>query len=136
MNKDELGGRKVFLLFSHPLTAEQKRELLESWNVSAIAPLPPHLQRLWSGVPPHLDTLASYLEPLLSWLEAEASPGDVAVIQGDFGAVYLAVNKAFELGVIPLYATTKREVRETNQPDGSIKQERVFCHVRFRVYGR
>ena len=128
--------RRVILLFSHTLTPEQEQELREEWNVTSMVYLPAELQRLWSGVPPHLDSLASYLTPLWAWLEREASAGDVAVIQGEFGAVYLTVNKAIELGLVPLYATTKREVVEVPQPDGSVMQERVFSHVRFRVYGR
>jgi len=129
-------GKKALLLFSHDLTQEQIEELERGWGVEVIEPLPPELQKLWSSVPPHLDSLSQYLAPVLEWMEKIGEPGDKAVIQGDFGAVYLAVRKAFELGVTPLYATTRREVREVLQPDGSVKQERVFRHVRFRVYGR
>ena len=129
-------SRKAILLFSHILTPEQERELREGWNVTSIVSLPSELQQLWSGVPPHLETLSFYLGPLLSWLEAEASPGDVAVIQGEFGAVYLTVQKALSLGITPLYATTQREIRSVPQPDGAVKQERVFRHIRFRIYGR
>lgn len=124
------------MLFSHDLTQEQIEELERGWGVEVIEPLPPELQKLWSSVPPHLDSLSQYLAPVLEWMEKIGEPGDKAVIQGDFGAVYLAVRRAFELGVTPLYATTRREVREVLQPDGSVKQERVFRHVRFRVYGR
>ena len=129
-------SRKAILLFSHELTPDQEKELREKWEVSSIVSLPFELQRLWSEVPPKLDALTPYLIPLWSWMEVKANPGDLAVIQGEFGAVYLAVKKAFSLGVTPLYATTRREIRETPQPNGSIKQERVFRHVRFRVYGR
>ena len=129
-------SRKAILLFSHAITPNQKKELHEEWEVSSIVSLPFELQQLWSEVPPHLETLSSYLGPLFLWLEAEASPGDVAVIQGEFGAVYLTVQKAFSLGVTPLYATTQRELRSVPQPDGAVRQERVFRHVRFRVYGR
>jgi len=128
--------RKAFILLSHRLLREQEEELKEVWGVNEILPLPEELQRLWSNIPPHLKELSPYLEPLWRWLEEKAQPEDVAVIQGDFGATYLAVQRAFQLGITPLYATTERVVCETIKPDGSVKQERLFRHVLFRVYGR
>jgi phenylpropionate dioxygenase-like ring-hydroxylating dioxygenase large terminal subunit len=127
---------KAFLFLSHQLTEDQEAELRAHWGVGEIVPLPQDLQALWSQVPPYLESLTGYLSPLFRWLAENARPGDIALIQGEFGAVYLAVQKAFELGLVPIYATTRREVRETKLPDGSIRQERVFKHVRFRVYGR
>ncbi len=129
-------NRQAFLLFSHQLTAEQELELRRDWQVTKLRSLPKDLLELWSNVPPELDSLFEYLEPLFDWLAKEAHFGDVAIIQGEFGAVYLAVVKAFELGLIPIYATTRREVQETKLPDGSVKQERLFKHVKFRLYGR
>lgn len=128
--------KKALLLFSHDLTLEQREELKRDWDVEMIEPLPPELQRLWSSVPPDLAFLSQYLEPVLEWMGKVGAPGDVAVVQGDYGASYLTVSKAFKLGLIPVYATTEREMRETHLPDGSVKQERIFRHVRFRVYGR
>ncbi len=129
-------GKKALLLFSHTLTQGQVEELERDWGVEVIEPLYPELQELWSSVPPHLDSLSQYLEPVLKWMGEMGTPGDVVVVQGNYGASYLAVNRAFDLGLIPVYATTKREMMETHLPDGSVRQERVFRHVRFRVYGR
>ena len=128
--------RKALILLSHTLTSPQVEELEEKWKVAAIKILPESLQVTWSKIPPHLDAVAPHLEPVLSWMEEEGGSGDVAVIQGDFGAAYLAVKKALSLGITPLYATTRREVKEVSLPDGSVAQDRVFKHVRFRVYGR
>ena len=128
--------KRVFLIFSHELTEEQRADLGKNWQVEEFIPLPADLQGLWSGVPPHLEGLAAYLAPLFRWLAQQAWAGDLALIQGEFGAVYLTVKKALELNLIPIYATTRREVRETRLPDGSVRQERIFRHVRFRVYGR
>lgn len=128
--------RKIFLIFSHELTEEQKFDLYKNWQVQEFVTLPAYLQALWSNIPPELESLDVYLTPLFEWLREKALPQDLVLIQGDFGAVYLAVKKAFELGLVPLYATTSREVRETKLADGSIRQERLFKHVRFRVYGR
>ncbi len=128
--------RKIFLIFSHELTEEQKFDLYKNWQVQEFVTLPAYLQALWSNIPPELESLDVYLTPLFEWLREKALPQDLVLIQGDFGAVYLAVQKAFELGLVPIYATTSREVRETKLADGSIRQERLFKHVRFRVYGR
>ena len=129
-------GCKVVLLFSHTLTSDQMEELNRRWNVSKVIHLPQELQRLWSEIPPSLESLSDYLRPIFDWFEHVANPGDISLIQGDFGAVYLMVRKALDLGLVPLYATTRREVHEVSMPDGSVRQERVFRHERFRVYGR
>lgn len=128
-------NRRAFLLFSHKPTIAQKTELVEKWRAREIINLTSELQKIWSNVPPHLESISTYLKPVLDWLTAAGSFGDVVVIQGDFGAVYLAVKKALEIGMIPLYATTQRKVEEALQSDGSVKQKRVFRHVRFRVFG-
>jgi len=129
-------NKHAFLLLSHALTSEQEAELCQGWQVQEICPLPAELQALWSNVPPEIEELSAYLEPLFAWLAQKARPEDLAVIQGEFGAVYLAVQKAFALGLVPVYATTRRAVRETRLPNGAVRQERFFKHVRFRVYGR
>jgi len=136
LNRNRTLVRKIFLIFSHELTEEQKFDLYKNWQVQEFVTLPAYLQALWSNIPPELESLDVYLTPLFEWLREKALPQDLVLIQGDFGAVYLAVKKAFELGLVPLYATTSREVRETKLADGSIRQERLFKHVRFRVYGR
>ncbi len=128
--------KRIFLIFSHELTEEQRADLIKNWQVEEFVSLPAELQGLWSGVPPHLEGLAAYLAPLFRWLAQQAREGDLALVQGEFGAVYLTVKRAFELNLVPIYATTRREVQEKRLADGSVRQERVFRHVRFRVYGR
>ena len=59
---------------------------------------------------------------------------DFVLIQGDFGAVYLMVNFAFSLGLIPVYATTERIVVEKRMQDNTVKSERIFKHKMFRRY--
>ena len=104
--------------------------------MEAFIALPEELKNLWSSVPPEDESLRPYLEPLFHWMADTGTPGDLAFIQGESGAVYLTVNWALELGLTPIYATSHREVRERLLPDGSIIQERVFKHVRFRIYGK
>ncbi|MDL1970754.1 MAG: CRISPR-associated protein Csx20 [Candidatus Desulfofervidaceae bacterium] len=126
----------IYLLFSHKLTPEQEKDLKENWQVENIISLPPELQYLWSQVPPDLFELNEYLEPIKGWLKENVQKGDLVLIQGDFGAVYLMVNYAFSLGLTPIYATTERAVKEESSPEGEVVIERIFRHKRFRRYGR
>jgi len=126
----------IYLIFSHKLTSEQERDLKQNWQVENIIPLPAKMQYLWSNVPPNLPELSGYLEPIKHWLKENAKLGDLALIQGDFGAVYLMVNYAFSLGLTPIYATTERTVKEESSTEGEVVIERIFRHKRFRKYGR
>jgi len=56
--------KKLFLLFSHTLTATQEQDAKESMGIEAFVKLPDELQKLWSNIPPDLTTLDEYLEPL------------------------------------------------------------------------
>jgi hypothetical protein len=124
----------LFLIFNHRFTAAQEAAARDSLGVSRIALPPPDLQKLWSQVPPDIPALAAYLQPLQLWLAAQARPGDFVLIQGDFGATYLLVRAAFALGLIPVYATTRRQVAEDHLPDGTVKMTRYFQHQIFRRY--
>ena len=126
----------LFLIFNHQLTDSQEVNAREELGVKDIVNLPPKLQELWANVPPDVAEIKSYLKPIEDWLEANAKKGDYVLIQGDFGACYLMVNFAFELGLIPVYSTTRREVVEEPQPDGTIKLIHHFQHQIFRKYGR
>ncbi len=126
--------KTLFLLFSHTLTPEQDADARQALGVTEFAALPPELQAVWSDVPPEAEYIADHLYPVLHWLGQQAQPGDVVLVQGDFGAVCLTVNWARQRRLIPVYATTRREVVETALPDGSIQKQSVFRHVRFRAY--
>lgn len=124
----------LILLFSHTLTDEQWQDAQESLGVKSVIALPPELQDRWSNIPPEPETIMSYVRPVAEWLQTTAVPGDFVVVQGDFGAVYALVTLALQWHLIPVYATTKRRVVETPQPDGAIQVQRTFRHVRFRRY--
>ncbi len=126
--------RRAFLLFSHTLTPAQEEELTREWQVSVVRPMPEPLKRAWGNIPPDVPSVRAWVQPVLAWVEAEAAPGDVIFIQGDYGAAFLAASWALAKGLVPVYATTERILEETPQPDGSVLQRRVFRHVRFRRY--
>ncbi len=125
----------LFLLFNHHFTPGQEAAAREQLGVERIAVLPPELQKRWSQIPADLPGLQDYLAPLRRWLAEKAKAGDYVLIQGDFGATYLMVCFAMEKGLIPVYATTRREVQETVQSDGSVSLTHTFRHQQFRRYG-
>ena len=123
-----------FLLFSHTLTNDQKEDAWRTFGVQNFIPLPEDLQARWSNVPPETDTVDDHLWPILEWLRKQSQPGDYVLIQGDFGMTYLAVAWAFQQGLIPVYATNRRQSVETVLPDGTVPKQSIFKHVRFRTY--
>ncbi len=125
--------KRMYLLFSHELTAAQKEDAKGHLGVEEFVSMPEPLRGLWMDIPAQVASIAEHIDPVLQWLRKEAKAGDVALIQGDFGAVYAAVNAAKSLGLRAVYATTKREVREYCEGDSCIKRS-VFTHIRFREY--
>ena len=126
--------RKALVILSHELLPEQVRELEVDWKVSELLELPTELKSLWANIPPELESVTTHIDPIISWMEEKAEKSDVVVVQGDYGATFAVVCSALDLGLIPVYATTKRVVEEIVLPDGSVEQRRTFKHVRFRIY--
>ena len=125
--------KKMFLLFSHTLTSEQKEDAQSSLGVEEFVMLPSDLQELWSNVPATLGDLSNYLEPLKNHFQNNLQKHDVVLVQGDFGATYVMVNELKSLGAKAVHATTTRNVVE-EEIDGTIVKTSVFEHVRFRSY--
>lgn len=126
---------RLFLLFNHELTPEQEAAAREELGVTDILAPPPELQVQWRQIPPELPGVAAYLKPFRDWLRQAARPGDYLLVQGDFGATYLMVQFAVAQGLIPIYATTRRQAQEERQPDGAVRLVHHFRHQRFRRYG-
>ncbi len=125
-------NKKMILLFSHTLSDEQKNDAIKSFGVKEFVSLPQELQKEWSNFDPDLDTLDA--KPFQEFLQNIANIGDVVLIQGDFGVTFSIVTFALSLGLIPVYATTKREVVEVEENEQFIKKS-IFKHRRFREYG-
>lgn len=125
--------KKMFLLFSHTLTAEQEQDAKDSFGVEEFINLPIELQTLWSNIPPELTELSDYLSPLKEYISNEAKKGDVFLIQGDFGGCYEMVNYVKALGFRAFHSTTTRNVVE-KESDGKIVKTSVFEHVIFRQF--
>lgn len=124
---------RMFLLFSHKLTAEQIQNAKENFGISEFVYLPENLQKIWSNIPPEgsLD-----MSPFLIYFqEMKLSSPDIVLVSGDFGATVFMVDRIQnQFNCRAVYATTAREVVEKTLPDGSIKKESVFKFVQFRKF--
>lgn len=120
----------LFVLLNHALNEVQISELKTRFGVQKIINLSENLAKKWSEIPPELDSLSEFLSGFKDFLN-DAKKGDFVLIQGDFGATYLMVQYALNLGLTPIYATTKREV--INDENGFTKK--LFKHEKFRFYG-
>lgn len=124
----------LFVVMNHALTEEQIKDARHALGIAKIITMPEDLKKIWENIPPDILEIGPLLAPFEKWLETTSRKNDVVLIQGDFGACYLVVSLAFSKGLVPVYATTKREVVETPQADGSVRIERHFRHVMFRKY--
>lgn len=124
---------KMFLLFSHTLTKNQKDDAMKSFGIEEFIYLPKDLQELFSNVPNDLKKLSEYLIPIKLFLKKYSKEGDFVLIQGDFGATYILVNFAKSLKLKAVYSTTKRVTQEFEE-DGKIIKKSIFEHERFREY--
>ncbi|MDD2508418.1 CRISPR-associated protein Csx20 [Aliarcobacter skirrowii] len=124
---------KMFLLFSHTLTKNQKDDAMKSFGIEEFIYLPKDLQELFSNVPNDLKKLSEYLTPIKLFLKQYSKEGDFVLIQGDFGATYILVNFAKSLKLKAVYSTTKRVTQEFEE-DGKIIKKSIFEHERFREY--
>ncbi len=127
-------SKKMLLLFSHKLDEIQKTDAKNSYNISEFVSLPQDLQSLWSAVPTEVENLSEYLQPLKDFISQNFKKEDLALIQGDFGVTYMMVNFCKNLGLICVYAKTKREVEEV-VVDGSTIKKSIFKHKGYREYG-
>ena len=125
--------KRMFLIFSHKMTELQVLDAKKSFGIRGFVYLNEELQRVWSSVPPDMVDIKEYLEPIVKFLKESLKDGDVALVQGDFGATCYIANRVKELGGVAVYATTKREVVEIKVGD-KIEKKSLFMHVMFRKY--
>lgn len=128
-------NRKMFLLFNHLLSQDQKKSAGKNMGVREFVEMPGHLKKLWEQLPADQEQINPIVKPIQDWLDLKAVAGDIVLIQGDFGATFLMVEHAFKKGLVPVYSATVRKSEETFQADGTIKTIHWFKHKMFRLYG-
>ena len=122
--------KTLFILLNHKLSDEQKSEAKTRFGIEKFVDL---TNEKWSNIPPELECLDEILEEFKSALKSNAKKGDYLLVQGDFGATYAMIRHALNLGIIPIYATTKRVVIEAIE-NGVTISKKSFAHERFRVF--
>jgi hypothetical protein len=123
--------KKMFILMSHEMTQLQQQNAKELLDIETFMDIS---DPIWSTIPSECNTIESYLQIFKDNLHRNSSAGDYLFVQGDFGATYLMVSFAKSIGVLPVYATTKRVSRDIVEGD-KIITIREFKHVQFREYG-
>jgi hypothetical protein len=124
--------RKALLVFSHQLTENQEKELIEEYSVKKIEKLPDDLQNLWSNVTIGKDYKEN-LEKIKNYIIENFYIEDVLVIQGNWGYTYNLVKWAIENGYLPVYSYTERNVQEIKDGE-DVKKISYFRHIKFLEY--
>lgn len=124
---------KMFLFFSHKLTEEQIISAKKDLNCSEFIYLPEDLQKLWSNISAY-EPNYKHLEKFKEFILKNYSDSDYVLIQGEWGYTFQLVKFCKEIGVIPVFSTTERNVTETINNDGSISKKSIFRHILYKKY--
>lgn len=124
--------RKVLLLFSHQLTENQEKELVENFKVKKIVSLSSELQEMWSNVSIK-ENYKENLEKIKKYIEENFNENDVMLVQGNWGYTYNIVKWSIEKKLIPVYSYTERNVEEIKDGE-NVKKISYFKHVKFIEY--
>lgn len=125
-------NKKALLVFSHQLTENQEKELIEEYEVKEIENLPEELQNMWSNVSIEKD-YEKNLEKIKEFIKKNFNEGDIILIQGNWGYTYNLVKWSIENGLVPVYSYTKRNVEEVKDGE-TVKKISYFKHVKFIKY--
>lgn len=124
--------RKVLLLFSHQLTENQEKELVENFKVKKIVSLSSELQEMWSNVSIK-ESYKENLEKIKKYIEENFNENDVMLVQGNWGYTYNIVKWSIEKKLVPVYSYTERNVEEIKDGE-NVKKISYFKHVKFIEY--
>jgi hypothetical protein len=122
--------KKMYILMSHNITEQQIIDAKNTLNVHDFINLS---SDIWSQIPVETESVESSLQQLKKEISFQAKHGDMLLVQGDYGATFNMVQFAKEKGIVPVYATSKRNVYEVVEGE-KITTIREFQHVRFRKY--
>ena len=124
--------RKALLLFSHQLTENQEKELVENFKVKKIVSLSSELQEMWSNVSIKKNYKEN-LEKIKKYIEENFNENDVMLVQGNWGYTYNIVKWSIEKRLVPVYSYTERNVEEIKEGE-IVKKISYFEHVKFVKY--
>ena len=124
--------RKALLLFSHQLTENQEKELVENFKVKKIVSLSSELQEMWSNVSIK-ENYKENLEKIKKYIEENYKENDVMLVKGNWGYTYNIVTWSIEKKLIPVNSYTERNVEEIKDGE-NVKKISYFKHVKFIEY--
>ena len=124
--------RKALLLFSHQLTENQEKELVENFKVKKIVSLSSELQEMWSNVSIK-ENYKENLEKIKKYIEENFNENDVMLVQGNWGYTYNIVKWSIEKKLVPVYSYTERNVEEIKDGE-NVKKISYFKHIKFIKY--
>ena len=124
--------RKALLLFSHQLTENQEKELIENFKVKKIVSLSSELQEMWSNVSIK-ENYKENLEKIKKYIGENFNENDVMLVQGNWGYTYNIVKWSIEKKLVPVYSYTERNVEEIKDGE-NVKKISYFKHVKFIKY--
>lgn len=124
--------KKALLLFSHQLTENQEKELVENFKVKKIVSLSSELQEMWSNVSIK-ENYKENLEKIKKYIEENFNENDVMLVQGNWGYTYNIVKWSIEKKLFPVYSYTERNVEEIKDGE-NVKKISYFKHVKFIEY--
>ena len=124
--------RKALLLFSHQLTENQEKELVDNFKVKKIVSLSSELQEMWSNVSIK-ENYKENLEKIKKYIEENFNENDVMLVQGNWGYTYNIVKWSIEKKLVPVYSYTERNVEEIKDGE-NVKKISYFKHVKFIDY--
>lgn len=124
--------RKALLLFSHQLTENQEKELVENFKVKKIVSLSSELQEMWSNVSIK-ENYKENLEKIKKYIEENFNENDVILVQGNWEYTYNIVKWSIEKKLVPVYSYTERNVEEIKDGE-NVKKISYFKHVKFIEY--
>ena len=124
--------RKALLLFSHQLTENQEKELVENFKVKKIVSLSSELQEMWSNVSIK-ENYKENMEKIKKYIEENFNENDVMLVQGNWGYTYNIVKWSIEKRLVPVYSYTERNVEEIKDGE-NVKKISYFKHVKFIEY--
>ena len=125
-------NKKALLVFSHQLTENQEKELIEEYGVKDIESLPGELQNMWSNVSINKDYKEN-LEKIKNFVKKKFGKGDIILIQGNWGYTYNLVKWSIGNELIPVYSYTERNVEEIKDGE-NVKKISYFKHIKFIKY--
>lgn len=124
---------RTFCLLNHKLTPRQLEELEVEFQSAEVVCSPEVLSLKWSQIHPK-ESREMVVDAVVHWLQDNhAQPGDLFVVQGEFGCTFTLVDYALRQGLVPLYATTIRIAQEIRTGE-QVHRQYLFEHAGFRQY--